>query len=73
MFEVELRGTVITDIASLYDELNPGFMQSEDWQLGQSLDALDDLLYGGIGDAVGPSPWLERDGRAAAGLDSASP
>ncbi|MFD2758077.1 barstar family protein [Gulosibacter faecalis] len=53
MFEVELRGAVITDIESLYDELNRGFMQHEDWQLGQSLDALDDLLYGGIGDAVG--------------------
>lgn len=53
MFEVELHGTAITDIASFYDELNQVFMQGEDWQLGESLDALDDLLYGGIGEAVG--------------------
>ena len=26
-------------------------MAGEDWQLGQSLDALDDLLYGGFGAA----------------------
>lgn len=51
--EVELRGAAITDIASLYDELNRVFMADEDWQLGPSLDALDDLLYGGFGAAFG--------------------
>lgn len=75
MFEVELRGTVITDIASLYDELNRGFMQSEDWRLGESLDALDDLLYGGIGDAVGHDrirvTWHDHElSRAALGVDT---
>lgn len=75
MFEVELRGTVITDIASLYDELNRGFMQHEDWQLGQSLDALDDLLYGGIGDAVGHDricvTWRDHElSRAALGVET---
>lgn len=53
MLEVELRGAAITDIASLYDELNRVFMADEDWQLGPSLDALDDLLYGGYGAAFG--------------------
>lgn len=53
MLEVELHGAAITDIASLYDELNRVFMADEDWQLGPSLDALDDLLYGGYGAAFG--------------------
>ena len=46
---LSLNGTAITDIAGLYAELNRVFMVGEDWQLGVSLDALDDLLYGGYG------------------------
>lgn len=37
------------DIAGFYAELNRVFMPGEDWQLGESLDALDDMLYGGYG------------------------
>lgn len=44
-----LNGAAIDDIPSFYDEINRVFMQGEDWQLGPSLDALDDLLYGGFG------------------------
>ena len=44
-----LDGAAITDIPSFYDEINRVFMAGEDWQLGASLDALDDLLYGGFG------------------------
>lgn len=49
MITLELDGTRIRSIADLYAELNRVFMAGEDWQLGESLDALDDLLYGGFG------------------------
>lgn len=44
-----IEGAAVHDIASLYDELNRVFMADEDWQLGPSLDALNDLLHGGFG------------------------
>lgn len=44
-----IEGSAVHDIASFYAELNRLFMAEEDWRLGASLDALDDLLYGGIG------------------------
>ncbi|PVW06354.1 ribonuclease inhibitor [Microbacterium sp. Gd 4-13] len=44
-----IRGAVARSIPSFYDELNRLFMTGEDWKLGPSLDALDDLLYGGYG------------------------
>lgn len=48
-----LDGSAIHDIPSFYAELNRVFMASEDWQLAPSLDALDDLLYGGYGALAG--------------------
>jgi hypothetical protein len=48
-----LEGTRIDGIPSFYDELSRVFMPHEEWTLGASLDALDDLLYGGIGTLVG--------------------
>lgn len=45
----ELEGSRIDGIASFYDELNRVFMPDEEWSLGASLDALDDLLHGGFG------------------------
>lgn len=48
-----LDGSAIHDIASFYAEINRVFMANEDWQLGPSLDALDDLLYGGYGALAG--------------------
>ncbi|TDK29188.1 barstar family protein [Luteimonas terrae] len=51
-----LEGTRIHDIASFYDEVNRVFMADEDWQLGHSLDAFDDLLYGGYGALDGDAP-----------------
>lgn len=48
-----LDGSAIHDIASFYAEINRVFMADEDWQLGPSLDALDDLLYGGYGALAG--------------------
>lgn len=41
-----LRGSTVSDIASFYGEVNRVFMADEEWQLGHSLDALDDMLYG---------------------------
>lgn len=48
-----LQGSAVSDIPSFYAEINRVFMAGEDWQLGQSLDALDDMLYGGFGVLVG--------------------
>ncbi|MGJ6980708.1 barstar family protein [Aestuariimicrobium soli] len=49
MITVTLEGSRITDLAGLYAEVNAQFMAEESWQLGPSLDALNDLLHGGIG------------------------
>jgi len=49
MKTLTIDGFNIRDIASLYEEINRVFMQDEDWKLGESLDALNDLFYGGFG------------------------
>lgn len=60
-----LEGERISDIASFYDEMNRVFMAGESWVLGESLDALDDLLYGGYGALHGAGParvvWANSD------------
>lgn len=48
-----LEGRAVHDIPSFYTEVNRLFMANEDWQLGHSLDALDDMLYGGYGVLAG--------------------
>jgi len=48
-----LQGSAVGDIPSFYDEINRVFMSGEDWQLAHSLDALDDMLYGGYGVLAG--------------------
>lgn len=50
---LQIEGAAIDDIASLYAEINRVFMAGEAWQLGPSLDALDDLLHGGYGALAG--------------------
>lgn len=45
----ELNGDLIQDIPSFYREINRVFMANETWTLGDSLDALDDMFYGGYG------------------------
>lgn len=52
---LQIDGTAIRDISTFYTEINRVFMAGEDWQLGPSLDALDDLLYGGYGALAGRS------------------
>ena len=51
-----IEGQNIDGIASFYDEINRVFMANEDWKLGPSLDALNDLLYGGFGAIDGAEP-----------------
>lgn len=48
-----LQGSAVSDIPSFYAEINRVFMAGEDWQLGHSLDALVDMLYGGYGVLAG--------------------
>lgn len=72
---LRIDGTRITDIASFYDEVNRVFMADEPWTLGPSLDALDDLLYGGYGALHGASSarveWTDHErSRRALGRDA---
>lgn len=46
---ITIDGNNIHDIDSFYREINRIFMKDEDWILGPSLDAFNDLLYGGYG------------------------
>ena len=53
--DLTIDGARVRDIPSFYDEVNRVFMSGESWRLGESLDALDDLLYGGYGALHGRS------------------
>ncbi|WP_231489730.1 ribonuclease inhibitor [Pedobacter sp. Leaf170] len=44
-----IEGKNIDNIFSFYQEINRALMFNEAWQLGESLDGLNDLLYGGFG------------------------
>ncbi len=44
-----IQGGTIHDLETLYAAFNKTFMENENWELGQSLDALNDLFYGGFG------------------------
>jgi hypothetical protein len=50
---VVIDGAAVDSIAAFYAQLNEQLMRGEDWELGPSLDALNDLLYGGIGALAG--------------------
>lgn len=49
-FTLHLEGSEMPTIAAFYEQVNAQLMQSEEWKLAESLDAFDDLLYGGLGD-----------------------
>lgn len=51
-----IDGNRIRDIPSFYAEINRVLMTGADWQLGESLDALNDALYGGYGAIAGGEP-----------------
>lgn len=70
-----IEGHAINDIASFYDEINRVFMADEDWKLGHSLDALNDMLYGGFGalnsDEAVTLVWQNADkSRSSLGFDA---
>lgn len=72
--QIIIDGNQIHDIKTLYEELNAKFMQDEDWQLGESLDAFNDLLYGGFGAINGDEPinlvWKNfEENKKSLGLD----
>jgi len=45
MPEYWIDGTTIAGIPDLYEQFNREFMRNEDWRMGTSLDALNDILY----------------------------
>lgn len=68
-----IEGANIRDIPGFYAEINRAFMADEDWQLGETLDGLNDLLYGGFGALAGTSSptilWRDFEAsRAALGI-----
>lgn len=44
-----INGKDITGISTFYSEVNRVFMANENWYIAESLDAFNDLLYGGFG------------------------
>lgn len=71
----KIFGAKVDSIESLYAQFNDLFMRDADWQLGVTLDGLDDVLYG-----IEPSgdetdsvvvEWLDHDqSRNALGVNS---
>lgn len=53
MKKIIIEGKNITNIETFYDEVNRVFMLNENWKIAQSLDAFNDLLYGGFGEING--------------------
>lgn len=75
MKTLTIRGRYIRDIPSFYAEVNRVFMADEDWKLGESLDAFNDLLFGGYGVIAGPElvelVWEDIEAsRAALGIET---
>lgn len=69
---LRIAGATIRNIPTFYDEINRVFMADEDWRLADSLDALNDMLYGGYGAIEGREPvrivWQDiEESRAALG------
>jgi RNAse (barnase) inhibitor barstar len=72
---LKITGGNIIDIPTFYAEINRVFMAEEDWRLANSLDALNDLLYGGYGAISGREPvcvvWQDiAKSRAALGVEA---
>lgn len=70
--KIIINGKSIKDIATFYEEINRVLMSEEDWNIGNSLDAFNDLLYGGFGGIHGDEPitlvWLDlNESREALG------
>jgi RNAse (barnase) inhibitor barstar len=46
---IVIEGSTFSNLDGFYEEMNRLFMQDQDWKMGHSLDALNDILYGGFG------------------------
>ena len=53
MKKIIIEGKNINSIETFYEEVNRVFMRNEDWKIAQSLDALNDMLYGSFGEIKG--------------------
>ena len=53
MKKIIIEGKNINNIETFYEEVNRVFMSQENWKIGQSLDAFNDLLYGSFGEIKG--------------------
>ncbi|WP_220466311.1 barstar family protein [Dyadobacter psychrotolerans] len=47
--QIKINGNNFSDLTGFYQEINRLFMHGMDWEMGHSLDALNDILYGGFG------------------------
>lgn len=56
MKTITIEGKNIIDIATFYQEINRIFMSNENWKIGPSLDAFNDLLHGGFGEIKSKEP-----------------
>ena len=54
--EIIFDGFAIHNKKSLFEEINRAIMSDEDWEIGESLDAINDILYGGVGKIKGNEP-----------------
>jgi len=73
--QLEVDGSSMVDIPSFYAQINRLLMAGETWELAESLDALNDALYGGYGAIEGREPvrivWKDMDAtRAALGREA---
>ena len=71
--KLTIVGRDILDIPTFYAEINRVFMADQGWVLAESLDALNDLLYGGYGAIKGREPvelvWQDMEAsRSALGV-----
>jgi len=57
---ITINADHFSDLAGFYEEMNKLFMKDIDWKLGHSLDALNDILYGGFGVFNPGEPVLVR-------------
>jgi RNAse (barnase) inhibitor barstar len=73
--QIVINGSNIHDLKSFYAEVNRVFMSNETWEIGESLDAFNDLLYGGFGilqnNKLAKIIWLDIEkSRTALGYDA---
>lgn len=56
MTHYRIEGAAVHGIADLYEQLNRELMADQDWTMGQSLDALHDILYRVAGESRAGDP-----------------